>query len=195
VAITINDPDNFEPDGSNLRQVVDYVSQGDLEDEEKLKSSFRNKWTLRLKKWQENGAPTDQLPDKVVDAVRIYSSKIKSGIVPDEVFDGIIKAIDARLFDGDVMPDKKILDQYVGYNSSKAIQSTASEELKAWERKTLRGGLKKGLAFESNVLPQAVRATVRQALRDLGTTSSSDENIKHLFVSAKNILDQIEAGN
>lgn len=195
VAITINDPDNFEPDGSNLRQVVDYVSYGDLEDEEKLKSSFRNKWKLRLKKWQENGAPSDVLPDKIVDAVRVYSSKIKSGIVPDEVFDGIIKAIDFKLFDGDVMPDKKILDQYVGYNSSKAIQSTASEELKAWERKTLKGGLKKGLAFESSVLPQAVRATVRQALRDLGTTSSSDENIKHLFVSAKDILDQIEAGN
>lgn len=194
VVITKEDTDNLQPAG-NIQQIISEVVQNPEQDNEQIKSALRDKWKARLKQWQDNGAPVDALPDKVVDAVRTYSSKIKSGIIPDEIFEGIGKAIDAKLFDSDAMPDKKILDQYVGYNSSKAIQSTASEELKAWERKTLRGGLKKGLSFESSVLPQAVRATVRQALRDLGTSNSSDENIKSLFVSAKNILDQIEAGN
>jgi hypothetical protein len=50
-------------------------------------------------------------------------------------------------------------------DSSKAHQATPLEELNAWEKKTLRGGLKKGRLFETLVLPAKIKSFWNRLMR------------------------------
>lgn len=167
-----------EPDGTKQVGI-------DKDAEERLKGYFRSSWKRRVEAWRSNGAPPDNLPNRIVDAIQEKNTYVKS--INGPVFKAAIKAIDAGLFDEDVEPSGNPLDNFIG----KAKQSSAYEELKAWERKTIRGfksknNVEAGLSFENILISKGDGEAIRAKLKEV----DSIDEIKTIFGEVKDSIDE-----
>lgn len=165
-----------EPDGT-MMLLTTIQSE---EDNSTLNKYYRSAWVKYVNVWKKTGVINENLPDRIVKSVNEYSSALK--VISESVFDVTIKAIKDGMFDEDKDYDKNPLSSYL----NKSWQTSPMEELKAWERKTIKGyrsdqGVRKGISFESKLTPKHISVFIRKSLRSIET----EDDIKEIFSTAR----------
>ena len=127
-------------------------------------------------------------PDTTVDLPENILSYMIEFIVGDSVTDRVIHATIQAIRNGEfdegvvnaVNPIKQAMDNL------KAVQNDAHEELNAWQRATMKRGLKKALKFETHHLTQEMTESVKSELSELGDIDR--EQVDYIFDKARQEL-------
>lgn len=186
-----------EPDGTeNEKWMSDRERR---ETESRYRKYERNNNVSKLKRWyknyqranqaRKNGAPTEEVDTLHAISVEelpesIYRS-LSEYIMTDSVTDQIVRiaedAIRKGLYDKEVFslvdPIKEAL------SNIKARQNSASEELGAWERATLKRGINKGLRFETEHIPADMAENIKDQIANIN--DGDVQGIKDIFTKAK----------
>lgn len=103
----------------------------------------------------------------------------------DMILAATIQCCERGSFDADtVLLENPVL--HIIRNSRKALQVTAADELKAWERKATQGGVKSATRFETRLLPLAIDGAVRTGLMSAGDKLA----LREVFANARKALEE-----
>lgn len=168
--------DYDEPDGS----VTDFLTSMEMsESKQQWLEMVRNNWCARLQRWHSD-AESATLPEHILRAVSDYVMMDK---FTDKVLGLTLDAIRAGAFDDEQWEVNPIKDTL---RNLRAEQSNAHDELEAWQRATIRSGLRKGLRFETKHIQDEIADTVRSGL---GSVTDGDvKSIKEIFDSARTLI-------
>ncbi len=167
-----------QPDGDDAFEPDDEEST--LERREVIKAY--------LSDWMERGEASEAFALSDASLKGFIEKRLK--VIRDGYRDDFFKAM-IRAADGGALDSEHVRFQDVkAYlpHEGKAMQSSAQEELRAWERKTLKGGIKKGITFDAQVIPHSVRAIVRKGLRSI----TDDTDVRSVFVEAREALRHLD---
>lgn len=136
-----------------------------------------------LQTWEKLGEPGPNLRDEVRNAVR---DALSSGDDKAKAWLCAYLACERGYFDDHVaFDDNPVL---LLMNTGKAMQATAEDELRAWEKTAIRGGAEKAAArFEITRVPQAIAANVQAGLKDAKTKPQ----IRRVFSDARKELAEL----
>ena len=149
---------------------------------ENWRQTLRNNFASRIEKMilgKDIEESFDGLPEIIKNTIAEYGSKSEDGI---EVLKSIKQAVEAGAFDNDEI-NIKTLKTFVAH---KAKQDGVEQEIRAWEKATLRSGVKKGLKFETVHVPQDTTNSVKEKLKSVNPLDNGE--IKSVFEEARKAL-------
>ncbi len=153
---------------------VDYRSRMEkLEDYTYLNNMMRNNTKEKLRQYQNGLLEADELPIHL----RSYVVNIKNW--DEETIRNFNSAIDNGYFDADAAIEQDV----PMLTLKKAAQKTITDEWSAWEKATIRSGIKKGLKFETRLIDRDITRTVKAALEVINPLDN--EAVRQVFKVAK----------
>lgn len=150
-----------------------------IEEIAEMAETIQIKWQKHLTIWRDTGSCPRILPARV----RVFVDDALKEYKRDAVFAAALALNDEGAFDTDaVHEDNPILARL----TPASAQTSAREELAAWERSAARNANKAAKRFATRLIPLAVEAQVREGLSASG---NDPQAIRTIFATARAVIE------
>ena len=147
-----------------------------LEDTRKLNEMFRNKWVNAVHHYLKNKIVSYDIPERITSAILEHA---------ESRLEDLIGAITEGWYDEDAeVADDSPIEMYVK-SKIKIDDDDEIDELKTWQKATLKNGINKGLRFETYVLDEDTSKAIKEELKD---SENTKEAINAIFDKYKTIV-------